>query len=107
MTYINCIKALSNDSRRTIVEGLREGPRSVGELSAMMPISQPAVSQHLKVLMEAGLVQCRHHGARHVYSVKPDGLEVLRDYIDSYWDDVLNAFAGHAAAADNKNGGDP
>lgn len=103
MTYISCIKALSNDSRRAIVEGLREGPRSVGELAGMMPISQPAVSQHLKVLMEAGLVQCRHHGARHVYSVKPDGLADLRRYIESYWDTVLEAFSQSAVPGDDKN----
>lgn len=98
MTYITCIKALSNDSRRAIVEGLRQGPRSVNELAGAMPISQPAVSQHLRVLMEAGLVQCSHQGTRHIYSVRPAGLDELRRYIESYWDEVLDAFAGRPGA---------
>lgn len=72
---------------------LRAGPKSVGELAVEMPVSQPAVSQHLRVLRDARLVDVRQQGARRIYSVSSTGLEVLRDYIESFRTDVLGAFA--------------
>ena len=71
---------------------LRCGPRSVGELAAELPVSQPAVSQHLKVLREARLVKRRVQGNQRIYSVSHEGLKELRRYVESFWDDVLAAF---------------
>lgn len=101
MTYVNTLKALSNDSRRGIIEALSTGPLSVGELAERMPISQPAVSQHLKVLANAALVHCHNQGTTHLYSINPDGLQELRRYIDSYWDGVLQAFAASDEPAES------
>ncbi len=84
--------ALSDATRRKIFEELRCGPRSVGELAAELPVSQPAVSQHLKVLREAKLVTRRVQGNRRIYSVSHEGLKELRRYVESFWDDVLTAF---------------
>ncbi len=74
-------------------ERLRAGPRSVGELAAEMPVSQPAVSQHLRVLRDARLVDVRQEGTRRIYRVSSTGLEILRAYVESFWTDVLGAFA--------------
>lgn len=84
--------ALSDATRRRILEELKCGPRSVGELAAELPVSQPAVSQHLKVLREARLVTRRVQGNRRIYSVSHEGLKELRRYVESFWDDVLTAF---------------
>ncbi len=74
-------------------ERLRAGPRSVGELAAEMPVSQPAVSQHLRVLRDARLVDVRQEGTRRIYRVSSTGLEILRAYVESFWTDVLGTFA--------------
>jgi DNA-binding transcriptional ArsR family regulator len=92
-TYGKTLDALADTTRRAIFEKLRERPRSVGELAADLPVSRPAVSQHLKVLEEARLVRFRRQGTRHVYRPDPSGLEPLRAYVESLWDDVLEAFA--------------
>lgn len=92
-TYGKSLDALADTTRRAIFEKLRERPRSVGELAADLPVSRPAVSQHLKVLEEARLVRFRRQGTRHVYRPDPSGLEPLRAYVESLWDDVLEAFA--------------
>lgn len=84
--------ALSDATRRRILEELRCGPRSVGELAAELPVSQSAVSQHLKVLREAKLVSRRVQGNRRIYSVSHEGLKELRRYVESFWDDVPAAF---------------
>ena len=84
--------ALAEPTRRQVLEELRAGPRSVGELTAAVPVSQSAVSQHLRVLREAGLVQERREGTRRLYRVDPDGLGTLRAYLDRFWDDALEAF---------------
>jgi DNA-binding transcriptional ArsR family regulator len=84
--------ALAEPTRRQVLEGLRAGPRSVGELTDAVPVSQSAVSQHLRVLREAGLVKQRREGTRRVYRVDPDGLSALRFYLDQFWDDALEAF---------------
>jgi DNA-binding transcriptional ArsR family regulator len=84
--------ALADPTRREVFERLAEGPKAVGELAAGLPVSRPAVSQHLKVLKEAGLVSDQPHGARHVYQIDPRGLGQLRAWLDRYWDAALAAF---------------
>ncbi len=98
----NLFRALADPTRREIFESLRPGPRAVGELAAGLPVSRPAVSQHLKVLKEAGLVTERRQGTRGYYSIDPRGLEPLRTYLESFWGEVLAAFE---AAAEKKTGG--
>ena len=97
--YVSVLNALSDPTRRRIFEKLRSGPRSVGELARRLPVSRPAVSQHLWVLREAGLVSVRSEGTRRIYEVDTRGLEALRRYLDSFWGDVLEAFR---AAADDE-----
>jgi DNA-binding transcriptional ArsR family regulator len=92
--------ALANPTRRAIYDKLRDRPLSVGELASHLPVRRPAVSQHLKVLEEARLVRFRREGTRHVYRPDPAGLEALRAYVESLWDDVLEAFARAEDGAD-------
>ena len=84
--------ALADGSRRAIVASLAEGPHSVGELAAEMPVSRPAVSQHLKVLREAGLVIEHQEGTRHIYQLNPIALAALRDQLDTYWRRALTNY---------------
>lgn len=91
-----CLDALGDPTRRAIFERLRRGPAAVGELARGLPVSRPAVSQHLRVLREAGLVRDRPSGARRVYSVAPEGLAELRAYVEGFWADALDAFAAAA-----------
>jgi DNA-binding transcriptional ArsR family regulator len=86
------LTALADPTRRGVFERLRAGPASVGDLAAEMPVSRPAVSQHLKALKLAGLVTDRPAGARRVYCIDPDGLGELRRWLDQFWDDALDAF---------------
>ena len=83
---------LGDASRRAIVERLSQGPSSVGDLAEELPISRPAVSQHLKVLREAGLVSERSMGTRRVYRLEPMALQALRDQIDTFWRRALDAY---------------
>ncbi len=92
MTYHFTLTALADPTRRALFERIRDCPSAVGELARHFPISQPAVSQHLRVLREAGLVSVQRDGTRRIYSVSPDGLLELRGYIESFWDDVLTSF---------------
>lgn len=91
-TYAQAIKALGDPSRRAIFERLADGPTAVGELARGLPISRPAVSQHLRVLKEAGLVSDRQDANRRIYSLDPMGLGALRAYFDRYWTQALDAF---------------
>ena len=91
--------ALGDATRREIMERLRGGPRPVGELAAGLPISRPAVSQHLRVLKEAGLVTERKAGTRRIYGVEPKAIADLRTYFDSFWEQAL---AGFKAAAESE-----
>ena len=84
--------ALGDGTRRRILERLRSGPCAVGELAAGLPVSRPAVSQHLRVLEQAGLVSARSEGTRRIYVLDPDGLGSLRTYFDEFWNDVLGSF---------------
>jgi DNA-binding transcriptional ArsR family regulator len=92
-TYGSVLTALADPTRRTIFERLGGGPRAVVELADGLPVSRPAVSQHLKVLKEAGLVADRRAGARRLYQLNPEGLGALRSYLDRFWDQALAAFA--------------
>jgi DNA-binding transcriptional ArsR family regulator len=95
--------ALGDPTRRAIFERLRSGPRAVGELAGELPVSRPAVSQHLRVLKEAGLVTERRNGTRRLYRVDPDGVGRLRDYFDAFWNEALAAFKA-AAESERRSG---
>jgi DNA-binding transcriptional ArsR family regulator len=84
--------ALGDPTRRAIFERLAERPRAVGDLAGELPVSRPAVSQHLKVLKEAGLVVDRPAGSRRIYQLNPDGVAALRNYLDRFWTLSLAAF---------------
>jgi DNA-binding transcriptional ArsR family regulator len=90
------IEALGDPTRRAVFERLRRGPRPVGELAAGLPVSRPAVSQHLRVLEGAGLVTAERQGTRRLYRVDPTALAALREYFDSFWADALAAFKAAA-----------
>ena len=93
MTYeVRGLAALGDDTRRSIFERLADGPHSVGELASELPVSRPAVSQHLKVLKEAGLVSDRAQGTRRIYQLDPDGVTALRAYLDRFWNQALASF---------------
>ena len=91
-TYQNGFDALGDPTRRAIFERLARGPTAVGELAQELPVSRPAVSQHLRVLKRAGLVSDQREGSRRLYEVDLDGVEALRTYLDSFWTDALAAF---------------
>ena len=93
MTYDKAFAALADPTRRSIFENLRAGPRTVTDLSTTQPVSRPAVSQHLKVLRDAGLVTVRAEGTKRFFTLRREGLQQLRDYLDTYWTDVLIAYA--------------
>jgi DNA-binding transcriptional ArsR family regulator len=92
MAYQSALTALADPTRRQVFEQLRSGPRAVGEIATRVPVSRPAVSQHLKVLKLAGLVADHAEGTRRVYCIDPHGLGVLRKYLDQFWDQALDAF---------------
>ncbi|HJS21211.1 MAG TPA: metalloregulator ArsR/SmtB family transcription factor [Steroidobacteraceae bacterium] len=92
MAYEEALTALADPTRRKVFEHLRAGPRAVGEIACDMPVSRPAVSQHLKVLKLAGLVADRAEGTRRVYYIDPNGLGALRRWLDQFWDQALAAF---------------
>jgi DNA-binding transcriptional ArsR family regulator len=92
MTYDMSLTALADPTRRAVFERLRNGPMSVSDIATDMPVSRPAVSQHLKVLKDAGLVRDEAHGARRMYEVDPSGLAELRAWLDHFWDEALGAF---------------
>jgi DNA-binding transcriptional ArsR family regulator len=100
MAYAAVLSALSDPTRRRILEELRKGPSPVGELARQVPVSRPAVSQHLRILKDAGLVKDRTDGTRRIYRVDPAGLLELRRYLDGFWDDVLTHFQEAADHAD-------
>jgi DNA-binding transcriptional ArsR family regulator len=97
-TYEEAMNALGDPTRRTIFERLSTGPKPVGELAHGLPVSRPAVSQHLRVLKSAGLVTERPEGTRRVYRVDPDGVVALRAYFDEFWDRALASFQAEAEA---------
>src|SRR3569832_878520 len=96
MTYGNALAVLADPPRRAVFERLRRGPLPVNQLATGLPVSRPAVSQHLKVLKGAGLVEERSEGVRRIYSVRREGLAELRDWLDGFWDEALTAFKAEA-----------
>jgi DNA-binding transcriptional ArsR family regulator len=95
--------ALGDSSRRAIVECLAERPRAVGELADALPISRPAVSQHLKVLKDAGLVAERVDGTRRIYRLNPAGMAALRDQLDTYWNRALSGYQDAVRADEERS----
>ena len=97
MAYAEVFTALADPTRRHIFEALREQPKTVGELAEGQPVSRPAVSQHLKMLESARLVSVEPRGNRRLYSIKRDGLDDLRLYLESFWSDALAAYGAEIA----------
>lgn len=96
MAYQMALTALADSTRRQVFEELRDGAKSVGAIAERLPVSRPAVSQHLKVLRDAGLVADRADGTRRVYYIDPHGLAPLRAWLDQFWDQALDAFRAEA-----------
>jgi DNA-binding transcriptional ArsR family regulator len=99
---LDALGALGDPTRRAIFELLATRPRAVGELANELPVSRPAVSQHLKVLKEVALVTDSAEGTRRLYRVDPRGVHALRDYLDQLWDNALAAFAAAVEAEEDK-----
>ena len=99
------ISAFADPTRRAVFERLRDGPRSVGEIARGLPVTRPAVSQHLKVLKDAGVVGDRSVGTRRIYYIDPKGLGAMRAWLDQFWESALDAFAlaAEAEAKGNRN----
>lgn len=104
MAYHSALKSISDPTRRSVLEQLRSGPQAVGEIAKKLPVSRPAVSQHLKVLKDAGLVKDRSEGARRVYYIDPEGLGELRRWLDEFWGDALASFAKEVNATNKLRG---
>jgi DNA-binding transcriptional ArsR family regulator len=105
MAYSKVLHALSDPTRRRVFERLRTGAKPVGVLARGLPVSRPAVSQHLKTLKSAGLVNDRPEGTRRVYYIDPDGLAELRIWVDRFWDDALAAFKNELERVQGARGG--
>ncbi|MEM9035090.1 MAG: metalloregulator ArsR/SmtB family transcription factor [Actinomycetota bacterium] len=101
MTDEAALDALGNPNRRAVLRLLRDGEQTVRELTDALPVTQSAVSQHLRVLHDAGLVRVREHGTRRLYSVDLGTLGEVRAWVDSFWDDVLTAFVDHVESSDD------
>ena len=97
MTYVNALSALADPTRRAVFESLRAGPAPVGAIAARLPVSRPAVSQHLKVLKSAGLVADHADGTRRIYSVDSAGVAAIRDYFEQFWQQSLARFKAAAS----------
>src|SRR5689334_19988442 len=102
MAYGSALTALADPTRRAVFERLKRGPSAVGELAEGLPVSRPAVSQHLKVLKEAGLVREQQDGTRRIYSIDPEGLGQLRKWLDQFWDVALTSFKAEAEKKDRR-----
>jgi DNA-binding transcriptional ArsR family regulator len=96
------ISALADPTRRAVLEKLKDGPRPVGEIARGLPVTRPAVSQHLKVLKDAGLVADRSVGTRRIYYIDPKGLGAMRAWLDQLWEGALDAFKLAAEAETEK-----
>src|SRR6266536_3725763 len=99
VNYDAVLDALGDRTRRTVLERLRGGPLPVVEIARGLPVSRPAVSQHLRVLKDAGLVVDRQEGNRRIYAIDPDGLAMLRAYIEAFWQGALMQYAQAAEAS--------
>ena len=103
MAYAEILTALADPTRRHIFEALRDHPLTVSEIASRQPVSRPAVSQHLKVLENAKLVSAVPEGNRRIYSIKRDGLEELRTYLEGFWSDALIAYGAEITRRKVKN----
>ena len=103
----NGLTALGDPTRRAIFERLGMGPQAVGELARDLPVSRPAVSQHLKVLKDAGLVAERVAGTRRIYRLNPAGVAAMRDQLDTYWNRALAGYQEAVASPDDTEEPDP
>jgi DNA-binding transcriptional ArsR family regulator len=103
MTYQAAIAALADPTRRAIYEGLRGAPRAVGDLARDVPVSRPAVSQHLRVLRDADLVTETRVGTRHVFAANPAAALELRDYFHSMWQCALQSYARHVEREEQRH----
>ena len=97
------LDALGDPTRRALFELIAAEPRAVGELADLVPVSRPAVSQHLRVLKDAGLLSVRREGNRNIYIADPDGIAVVRAYFERFWRDALAAFKTAAQAKDEES----
>ena len=107
MTYGTALAALADPTRRDVFERLESGPKPVSEIAHGLPVSRPAVSQHLKVLKEAGLVADRPEGTKRIYYIDPNGLAALRIWLDRFWDRALENFRAQVEGGvdgENTNG---
>ncbi len=102
VAYQEAFHALADPTRRAIFELLAEGARPVGDLARQLPVSRPAVSQHLRVLKDAGLVVDRPAGTRRLYRLNPEGVGAVRSYLDRFWDQALASFAAAAEQDDEE-----
>lgn len=96
MAYQLALTALADPTRLAVLERLRAGPMTVGQIAEGMPVSRPAVSQHLRALKEAGLVRDEPRGTARIYRIHAEGLRELRDWLDTFWDDALARFKDYA-----------
>ncbi len=104
MAYRNALEALADPTRRQVFERLRADPSAVGKLANGLPVSRPAVSQHLKVLKKAGLVREEQDGTRRIYRIDPHGLAQLRAWLDQFWESALDAFKAEAEKDTGEDG---
>jgi DNA-binding transcriptional ArsR family regulator len=102
MAYGNALQALADPTRRQVFERLGKGPMPVGQLAQGLPVSRPAVSQHLKVLKEAGLVAEDKDGTRRIYRIDPHGLARLRAWLDQFWETALDAFKAQVEQSEDE-----
>lgn len=102
MAYAKALSVLADPTRRAVFEALRAGPRSVGEIAQGLPVSRPAVSQHLKALKQANLVADEARGTARIYRIHAEGLRDLRDWLDGFWDDALASFKEFAEREDDE-----
>lgn len=101
MAYEESLIALADPTRRKVFEIVAANPGPVGQIAAHLPVSRPAVSQHLKVLSDAGLVESKAQGNRRIYAIRREGLQELRTYLDRFWTDALSRFAEEANRKDH------
>jgi DNA-binding transcriptional ArsR family regulator len=104
VTNALALEALGDPTRRAIFEHLSQRPCAVGELAELVPVSRPAVSQHLKVLKAAGLVTEEREGTRHIYRLDPAGVGELRDYLDRFWSSAMGAFKAKVHQREEERG---
>lgn len=102
----NAFAALADPTRRTVFERLARGPASVSALAAGLPVTRPAISQHLKVLSEAGLVDAEPVGVRRIYRLRPEGVRAMRLWLDAIWTEALDAFAEAVEEEEDVHGSD-